>query len=128
MSRHFDQEEPQTVLVRKFAYEGARDFSDEAWLQNIIEGSTKKGIEYCKDKDGILCYLRAFQGHSGGIPIEPELMGYVFILEIGKGTYFIEGLSWNFQSILGTGLIPGGKENDKAREAVFLTPTNHFWK
>ena len=36
-------------------------------------------MEYCKNKDGILCYLRAIQGHSGGIPIEPELMGYVKI-------------------------------------------------
>ena len=89
MLRHFDQEERQTdgsrhwdsiksVLVRKFAYEGARDFSDEAWLQKIFEGSTKKTIEYCKDKDGIV-WVFATQGHSGGIPIEPELMGYVFI-------------------------------------------------
>ena len=23
------------------------------------------------------CYLQAIQGHSGGVPIEPELMGYV---------------------------------------------------
>ena len=36
------------------------------------------------------------------------------------------GLSLNFQSILGKGLIPGGKEKDKARQAVFLTPTNPF--
>ena len=50
------------AFVRKFAHEGARDFSDEAWLQIIFEGSTKKIIEYCKDKDEI-------QGHSGGIPI-----------------------------------------------------------
>ena len=26
----------------------------------------------------------------------------------------------------GTGLIPGGKEKDKAHQAVFLTPTNRF--
>ena len=36
------------------------------------------------------------------------------------------GLSWNFQEILGQGLIPGGKEKDRARQALFLTPTNHF--
>ena len=90
MLRHLDQDERESdgsrhrdsiksVLVRKFAYEGARDFSDEAWMQKIFEGSTKKIIQYCKGKDGILCYLRAIQGHSGGIPIEPELMGYVLI-------------------------------------------------
>ena len=43
----------KSVLVRKLAYEGARDFSDEAWLQKIFEGSTKKRIENCKDEDGI---------------------------------------------------------------------------
>ena len=46
---------------------------------------------------------------------------------IGRNTYTTEDfLSWNFQSILGKGLIPGGKEKDKARQAVFLTPTNPF--
>ena len=28
--------------------------------------------------------------------------------------------------MLGNGLIPGGKEKDKARQAVFPTPTNPF--
>ena len=51
MLRHFDQEERQPdgsrhwdsiKLVRKFAYEGALEFSDEVWLQKIFEGSTRK--------------------------------------------------------------------------------------
>ena len=58
-------------MLGKFARDGARDFSDEVWLQKIFEGSSKKRIQYCKTKDGILCYLRAIQGRSGGIPIEP---------------------------------------------------------
>ena len=29
-----------------------------------------------------------------------------------------------FQSILGSVIIPGGKKEDKARQAVFLTPLN----
>ena len=88
--RHFDQDERQTggsrfrdsiksVLVRKFSHEGARDFDDEAWIQIIFEGSTKKRMEYCKNEDGTLHCSRAIQGHSGGIPIEPELMNYVSI-------------------------------------------------
>ena len=62
---HFDQEERQpngsrhwdsikSVLARKFAYEGARDVSDEAWLRKIFEGSTKNRIDYFKGKDGTL--------------------------------------------------------------------------
>ena len=43
---------------KKFAREGARDFDDEAWLQMIFGGSTKKRIEYFKnDVDGILCFF-----------------------------------------------------------------------
>ena len=38
-----------------------------------------------------------------------------------KEHVFHRGLSWNYQSILGKGFIPGGKEKDKARQAVFLT-------
>ena len=79
MLRHFDKEERQTdgsrhwdsiklVLERKFAREGARDFSDEAWLQkDFCRALQRREIEYCKDKDDFLCYLRAIQGHSGGI-------------------------------------------------------------
>ena len=65
MLRHFYQEKRQTddsrywdsintVLVRKFADEGARDFHKEAWLQMICEGRTKRRIEYCKNEDGTL--------------------------------------------------------------------------
>ena len=43
--------------------------------KRFLQGSTKKRIEYCKDKDGFLCNLRAIQGHSGGIPIEPKIDG-----------------------------------------------------
>ena len=68
--------------------ERARDFSDEVWSQKIFEGSTKKRIEYCKDRDEHFCYLRAFQGHSDGIPIEPELMGYAFLLRNRKRCIF----------------------------------------
>ena len=96
------------------------------WLQKIFEGNSKTRMEYCKNKDGILCNLRAIQGHSGGIPIEPQSMGYVFIPRNWKRYINHRGRSWNSQSILGKGLIPGGKEKDKARRAVFLTPTNPF--
>ena len=53
-------------------------------------------------------------------------MGYLFILHGWKNYIFHTGISWYYQSILGHGLIPEGKEKDKARQAVFLTPTNPF--
>ena len=69
--------------------------------------------------------FRAIQGHSGGIPIMPELMGYTSIPYNWKEHMFSQKL-WSVQSILGSGLIPGGKESDKARQAVFFTPLNPF--
>ena len=54
-------------------------------------------------------------------------MDYVFIQYNWKKYVFHKGLSWNFQSISEHGLIPGGKEKDKARQAVFLTPTTPLW-
>ena len=47
-------------------------------------------------------------------------------LEIGKRYVLHRGIPLNFQSSLGNGLTPEGKEKDKARQAVFLTPTNLF--
>ena len=35
-------------------------------------------------------------------------------------------ISWNSQSVVESGLILGGKENDKARQAVFFTPVDPF--
>ena len=73
-----------------------------------------------------MCYLRAIQGHSGGIPIMPELMGYTSIPLDWKEYISHRGSSRDAQSILGSGLIPGGQENDKARQAVIFRPLNSF--
>ena len=61
---------PITNTKKEFERDGVQDFSDEVWLQKIFEGSSKKRIEYWKNKD----FLRAIQGYSGRFPIEPELM------------------------------------------------------
>ena len=81
-----------------------------------------------KDKDGVICYLRAIQGHSGGIAVDPNLMWYFLISQHWKKHLYQRGLSWTYQSASEYGWIPGGKEKDKARQAVFLTLTNPSWK
>ena len=47
-----------------------------------------------------LAYLRAIQGHSGGTPIMPELMGYTSAPHNWKECTFHRGCSWSVQSIL----------------------------
>ena len=118
--RHYDQDERQRggsrhwdfikpVLMRASAHQGARDFDDGFWLRLIHHGSTKKRLEYCHDEDGNLSYFRAIQGHTRGIPMSPELMKYTpcsIRLEI---YLYHRRTQWVFQSILGSGVIPGGK-------------------
>ena len=84
MVLHYDQDERQSdasvhrgtirpVLLKAFAKHGARDFSEKYWLRLIHEGSSKTRVECCEDSKNSLTYFRAIQGHSGGIPIDPEL-------------------------------------------------------
>ena len=114
--------------MKAFAQNGARDFDDGYWLRLIHDGSTKKRLEYCQDEDGNICYFRAIQGHSGGIPISPELRKYTRIPHDWKEYLYHRGSQWVFQSILGSRIIQGRKEEDKARQAVFRIPLNPYGK
>ena len=138
--RHFDQEERESdgsrhweaiksVLLGKFVRDESQDFSDEVWLQRIFKGSSKKRIEYCKKQKMESCViLRAIQRQSGGIPTETELMGYVKIPPNWKRYIFHKGTFMEFSVHIGKGTDSRRKGEMKARQAVFPTPTNHFWK
>ena len=101
--RHCDQDGRQldaaihwdatkSVLLKAFAKQGVRDFSDKDWLRLIHQGSSKTRFEYCEDSKNSLAYFRAIQGHSGGITIDPELMGaHSDSLQL-EGVYFSQEL------------------------------------
>ena len=100
--RHYDQDERQPdaaivwdamkpVLLKAFAKQEARDFSDTEWLGLIHQGSSKTRFEYCEDSKNSLAYFRAIQGHSGGITVAPELMGHTLIPYNWK-EYFFTGV------------------------------------
>ena len=97
MVRHYDQEEREPdgshhwdtvrpVLLKSFGRHGAQIFSERSWIQLIQEGSSV-------DQKNSLCYLRAIQGHSSGIPIMPELMGYTSVPCNWKDFIFHRGCS-----------------------------------
>ena len=89
-----------------------------------MKAAQRKGSNIAKMRVNFVIIWRALQGHSGGIPIErtDELRAYP--LQVEKVRLFHGGFSWNFLSIWVNGLIPGGREKDKARQAVFLTSKN----
>ena len=89
MVRHHDQDERETdgarhwdgvlsVLKGKFRNQMDKEFTDEDWLHCLYLGSIKTRFEFCKENEE-LWYIRAIQGHSGGVIISPRLMNYVFI-------------------------------------------------
>ena len=52
--------------------------------------------------------------------IEPEMMGHVCIPLHCKQFVFHRGCSCNLKSMLGAGLIAGGREGRENRETAFL--------
>ena len=108
--RHYDQDERQSdaalhwdtirpVLLKAFAKHGARDFSEKHWLRLTHERSSKTRFEYCEHSKKSLTYLRAIQGHYGGISVDPELMGHTRIPFHWKEYIFHRGCSFSIQPI-----------------------------
>ena len=134
MLRHFDQDE------RESDRDIGRQQNQCCWGLNEME--SKISVTKCGYKRS----LKAAQRQEWSTEKKTKMEFYVTcerfkgILEVFQSTQnrwvmfftprnwkryiFHRGLSWNIQSTLGEGLILGGKEEDKARHAVFLTPTN----
>ena len=73
-------------LLRAFGDRRARYFSHKDWLRKHSYGSNKTRFEYCENLKGILMYVRAIQGHTGGMTILLGLMGMSSFFTIGKNS------------------------------------------
>ena len=131
--RHYDQDERQPdaaihweamkpVLLKAFEKQGARDFSDEEWLRLVHEGCSKTRFEFCKDFKNSLAYFRAIQGHSGGITIDPELMGHILTRYKWKEYHFHRVVLAAFNLSLRTDWF---RVERKAREDGRLSSSHH---
>ena len=84
-------------------------------------GGSKRRYQYCSDDSRRILYLRALQGHSGSILIDPTLQDNVVIqCGIFHHIYHI-GCAFNLHSIINDGLIPGGQDSSR-RQTVFFLP------
>ena len=64
-------------LQKHFPY--CPHWSDGKWKKSMAGGGNKKRYQYCTQSSGTIVYLRALQGHSGRILIDPSLQDNVVI-------------------------------------------------
>ena len=90
------------------------------------KGGHKRSLQYCVNPDspGVLDYLRAVQGHSGGNQIDPSPHDLVVLLDDFTESTYHAGSFTNFHSINRSGIAAGGKDAKKGRQAAFFTAVN----
>ena len=86
-------------------------------------GGAKRRFQHCTDDSGIIIYFRALQGHSGRNLIDPSLQDNVVIPSGFFQHIYHIGCGFNLQSIINSGLIPGGQNSSK-RQTVFFLPVD----
>ena len=135
--RHHDQDEREAdgamhwnakppVLKGRFQNHLKKESADEDWFHCLYLGSFKTRFEICKDENGELRYIRAIQGHSGGIIISPRLMNYVMNPYRWKQFIYHVGRARDQYSVAEAGLVAGGKERKEGRQMIFFTPLDPF--
>ena len=117
----------KAVLLKASGNHGAQNVSEKYWIQLAQEGCSKKRVEYCLDHTNSLAYFRAIQGHSCGIPIVSELMGYTSFPFNWKEYIFHRGCSWSVQSILGERTDSGWKRKRQSPTSSLLYTSEPFW-
>ena len=81
-------------------------------------GEAKRRYQYCNDESGAIVYFRALQGHSG----RNQKILHCRTMLLFRATSSI-GCAFNLQSIINSGLIPGGQNSSK-RQTVFFLPVD----
>ena len=105
-------------LLRAFEEQVGRHCTHKDRIHHIHLENNKTRFE-CQNSRGGLVYIRAIQGHTGGITIRPELMSYVLILYDWKEFIFHRISACNQWSITTTGLVAGGKESKEGPSEDF---------
>ena len=101
-------------------------WSQDMWKSKMAGGGgNKKKFQYCTvpSRQEIL-YLRALQGHSGRNSIDPTLQDNVLIPNNFFEYIYHIGCAISLLSMTNSGLIPGGQNLGKERQAVFSTVVN----
>ena len=103
-----------------------REFTDVDWLHCFFLGSIKTRFAICEDENGELRYIRAIQGHSGGMIFSPRLINYVMISYKWKRFIYHVDRARDQYSLAEIGLVVGGKEREEGRQTIFFTSLDPF--
>ena len=99
--------------------EQAQHWSDEKWKSTMAKGGgNKKIFQYCTDSSEEILYVRALQGHSGRNPMDPSLQNNVLIPNHFFEYIYHIGCAINLQSIMNSGLIPGGQKFEQKTDSI----------
>ena len=111
------------VLCLDYENENAWDWTIPEWLDLLESGSDRNRFQYCLNLDGIILYVRAVQGHSGGTKVDPTLLDNVLIPYKWSEYLCHVGCSLYLHSMIHSGLIAGRKDAKEDRQTVFFTWT-----
>ena len=112
-------------LQNHFVYH--QHWSDEKWKSSMAGGGgNKKRFQFCTDLSGQeILYLRALQGHSGRNPIDPSLQDNVSLFRtISSSTFITSDVRSIYTPSRISGLVPGGQNLGRGKQAVFFTAVN----
>ena len=94
----------------------------------IMTCTSKVRFGYCLNQRGQIKYLRALQGHSGRVRLDPTLQNNVKI-PYGWTDYInLGGSTWDYRSTVDAGLLAGGNGDNLGRHTCFLHSSQHFMR
>ena len=102
----------------------ASQWSLEDWISTLAKGGgPKKRCQYCFNphSSNQFRHLRAIQGHSGESAVDLALQDNVLLPKGFTEYLYHVGNANELNSIIGNGLILGGKSLKRGRQAVFFT-------
>ena len=111
----------------KAKFDGTSQWPTHDWITFLAKGGgPKKRFQYCLNPNSSkhFVYFRAIQGHPGGTPADPALQDNVLLPEGFTEYIHHVGNVSGIESIIRSGLIPGGRSLKRDRQSVFFAAVN----
>ena len=108
---------------RKQKFDDASQWLLEDWISTLAKGGgVKKRFQYCLNPNSSsqFLYLRAIQGHSGDYAVDPALQDNVLLPKSFTEYIYRVGNANELNSIIISGLIPGGKKPQERKTSYVL--------